>query len=134
MNLGIISFFISSIIIVSCKSSSKCLRFQKGKFYTFSPVTGNKIIIDRKDTLQIETDEKTSVVLKSKIVWKNACEYEIIAISDNKAYHDGIDSFFSITPIKVTIIGVGNDFYVFKARVDSLNKYMEYSDTIRILK
>ena len=84
--------------------------------------------------MQIETDEKSNIELKSKIVWKDACEYEIIAISDNKTQTNGIDSFFLITPIRVTIIGTGKDYYVFKARVDSINKFLEYSDTMHILK
>lgn len=123
---------ISTIFVVSCKNPPECLRFKNGKFFTFSPVTKKKIVIERNDTLQIETDVVTKETMKSKIVWKSPCEYDIIAISNNKSYQDRIDTFFSITPITVTIIGNGKDFYVFKARLDSANKYIEYSDTIRL--
>jgi hypothetical protein len=133
-NLDTCIFLILTIVIASCKNSSECLRFKNGTFYTISPVTKNKIIIERNDSLQIETDVKSNIELKSKIVWKDACEYEILAMSDNKTNINGIDSFFSITPIRVKIIDTGKDFYVFKARVDSINKYLEYSDTIHILK
>ena len=96
-------------------------------------MTKNKIIIERKDTLQIETNVETHLIMKSKLVWKNPCEYDIIAISNNKTFQDGIDTFFTITPINVTITGTGKDFYVFKAKVDSVNKQVDYSDTIRAL-
>ncbi len=137
MRLGNINFTIlilMTLILLCCRNLSDCSKFKIGKFFTFSPVTKNKIIINRNDTLQVETDTKTGIVIKSKIFWKNPCEYQITAISNNKASQDYVDSFFSITPINVTIIDQGKDFYIFKAKVDSINKHLEYSDTVRILK
>ncbi len=99
----------------------------------YSPVTKNKIIIEREDTLQVETDSGTGEITKSKIDWINSCEYRITGITNSKTIKDGVDSFFSITPINITIVSTGRDFYVFKTKVDSADKHLEYSDTIRVL-
>lgn len=96
-----------------------------------SPVTKHKIIIDRQDSIQIETNTVTGEISKSKITWPTPCEYKITDISNNKISKDGVDSFFSITPLTITIVTVSKDFYIFKIKVDSANKHLEYVDTIR---
>lgn len=98
-----------------------------------SPVTKNKILIDRQDSIQIETNLETGIVTKSKIEWKNPCEYRMISISTNKRVKDGVDSFFSITPITIAIVSTAKDFYIFETKVDSANKHLKYSDTVRIV-
>jgi hypothetical protein len=123
-----------TLILLCCRNQSDCSEFKNGKFFSISPVTKDKIIIERNDTLQVETNTETGIIMKSKISWKNPCEYQLTAISNSKVLQDGVDSFFSITPITVTIIDHGKDFYVFKAKVDSANKHVEILDTIRVLK
>lgn len=123
-----------TMTLLSCRNQSDCAEFKNGKFFSISPVTKDKIIIERNDTLQVETNTETGIIMKSKISWKNPCEYQLTAMSNSKSLQDGVDSFFSITPIVVKIIDHGKDFYVFQAKIDSANKHVEYSDTIRILK
>ncbi len=129
-----IFLFSSTITLFCCKSSLDCSRFKNGKFFTYSPVTKDRIIIERTDSLQIETNTKTGYKNKSKIVWNNPCEYDIIEVSNNKSSLDNIDSFFNITPIHVIIIGSKKDYYIFSATVDSANKHVTYTDTLRSLK
>ncbi len=131
-----ILIFLFSLTITSfcCKSSSDCSRFKNGKFFTYSPVTKDSIIIERNDSIQIETNTKTGYKNKSKIVWRNPCEYEIRQVSNNKSSLDKIDSFFNVTPIRVIIIGSKKDYYIFSAIIDSTNKHLSYTDTLRCLK
>src|SRR5262245_37466790 len=123
---------IISLTTVRCNNSIDCTKYRNGKFYTYSPVTKDKILIERKDSIQIETNTKSGLVAKSKILWTSPCEYEIVGSTTNKVKKDGVDSFFSITPIKVSITNSEKDYYIFKIVVDSANKHLEYSDTIRI--
>ena len=97
-----------------------------------SPVTKKKITIERQDSLQVETNTITGQRTKSKITWITPCEYKITAMSSNSNLKDGVDSFFSITPITIAIVTTGKDFYVFNAKVDSATKHLDYTDTIRI--
>ena len=129
-----ILLFSSTVTLLCCKSSLDCSRFKNGKFLTYSPVTKDRIIVERTDSIQIETDEKTGYKNKSKILWTSPCEYNIVGVSNNKSSQDNIDSFFNITPIHVTIIGSRKDYYIFSARVDSANKHLSYTDTLRLLK
>jgi len=125
--------FLLSFTLFACKTSFECANYKCGKFFTFSPVTRNRINIERTDSLQVETDIKSGLIMKNRIVWKSPCEYEITGTYINKSTTDNIDSFFSITPIKVKIIGGNKDYYVFSARIDSANKFVELADTMRII-
>jgi hypothetical protein len=126
--------FILTLTLFACKTSFDCTDYKSGKFFTFSPVTENRIDVERTDTLQIETDIKSGSTIKNKIVWKSPCEYDITETSINKSTADNIDSFFLITPIKVKIIGGNKSYYIFSARIDSANKFVELTDTMRIPK
>jgi hypothetical protein len=128
------SIFLLSLILFACKTSFDCTDYKSGKFFTFSPVTKNRIEVYRTDTVQIEMDIKKGSIIKSKIVWQSACEYYITELSINKSTADNIDSFFSINPIKVKIIGGNKAYYIFSARIDSANKFVELIDTMRIRK
>ncbi|MDB5223593.1 MAG: hypothetical protein JWN83_2260 [Chitinophagaceae bacterium] len=99
-----------------------------------SPTTKNKITIERKDSIQIETNIQTGLVTKSKVVWTSPCEYKIIGMASNKKVKDGVDSFFSITPINVTIVTTAKNYYIFQIKMDSATKHVEYSDTIHVEK
>jgi hypothetical protein len=121
-----------ALTFLSCNVSFDCAKYKNGKFYMYSAISKNKIIIERKDTLQFETDTGTGLVTKSKIDWTNPCEYKMTDISSNKTDKDGVDSFFSITPITVTIVSTGKGFYVFRTKVDSADKHVDISDTVRV--
>ncbi len=124
----------SIVILICCNSSLDCSRFKNGKFYIYSPVTKDRIIIERKDSIQTETNTKTGNIIKSKIVWTSPCEYNILGVSNNKSSQDNIDSFLNIAPVYVKIIGSNKDYYIFTATIDSANKNLSITDTLRLLK
>ena len=130
--LFILLFF--SVTLICCNSSLDCSRFKNGKFFIYSPVTKDRIIIERKDSIQTETNTRTGNIIKSKIVWTSPCEYNILGMSNNKSSQDNIDSFLNIAPVYVKIIGSNKDYYIFTATVDSANKHLSITDTLRLLK
>jgi hypothetical protein len=130
MNFRVLPVFLTPFIL-SCNEKPDCTDYKTGKFYMYSPITKDKIIIERNDTIQVETNANTGEVSKYKINWMNACEYKVTNLN-GKTLKDGIDSFFSITPINVSIVSTGKDYYVFHIKVDSADKHVEYSDTLRI--
>ena len=129
-------FFSSGILmialLVGCAEKSDCSRFKNGKFYLKLPGSNQKIIIERNDTIQVETNTTTGEGSKSKVEWLSECKYRIVAISNNRVLKDGTDSFFATIPIDIAITSTGKDYYVFKTKVDSANKHIEYSDTVRL--
>ena len=122
-----------SMILVKCGGKLSCTNYKNGKFFTFSPVTKDKIIVERRDSIQLETNVINGRYIKSKIEWKSPCEYEIFQRATNKSAEDITDSFFAINPIRVNIIAGYKDYYVFTARIDSANKHVEFTDTMRVL-
>lgn len=128
--------FLVTLLLLTFSGSEKtdCPKYKNGKFYTYSPITKHKIIVERHDNIQIEIDTETGETSTNKIEWLSECEYKIIAMTNSKPSKDGVDSFFAITPIKVAITTTGKDYYVFQIRVDSAQKHVEYSDTLKVLK
>jgi len=118
---------------LSCTATSDCTSYKNGKFYMYAGDSKDKILIDRHDSIQIETNSRTGEVKKGRVTWVNPCEYKIIGITDNVVFKDGVDSFLSVTPIHVVITNTAKDYYVFRVRLDSADKHLEYRDTVRVL-
>lgn len=121
-------------LLLSCKSDLDCTRYKTGKFFNYSTVTKGKIFIERSDSIQTETDSVRGFTYKYKINWQSPCDYSIIAVSNSKLVSDGIDSFFQITPIKVTIVNGNSNYYIYSASVDSADKHLGILDTIWVSK
>jgi len=104
----------------SCTTTSDCTRYKNGKFYMCAGISKDKILIDRQDAIQIETNSRTGEVKKGRVSWVNRCEYEIIGITDDVVFKDAVDSFLSVTPIRVVITNTAKDYYVFRIKLDSV--------------
>jgi hypothetical protein len=128
--LGFTTFY--DCLCSGCTEKLDCARFKIGKFYVNLPGSGEKILIERNDTIQVETNTGTGEGSKHRIEWLNDCEYRLVTMTNNRVLKDGTDSFFATIPINVAIISTGKDYYVFKTRIDSASKHVEYTDTIRV--
>lgn len=116
------------------KSLSDCYKIKNGKFYYYSKNSRDKIDIERFDSLQLETNIKTGLILKSKIIWKNDCKYDmyINALSNSKL--DKLDSLLATIPASVEIINVQDSFYICTTKMKIINKDIESTDTIYLKK
>src|SRR5688572_33216135 len=68
------------VIAAACFSkpnNENCDKYRKGKFYIYDKVKNHKINIERKDSIQIETNEKTGDITILKVKWTDTCEYEL---------------------------------------------------------
>lgn len=82
--------------ILGCETSQDCELYKNGEFFTYDPITKNKINVERKDSVQIESDPANGSVQRSKIFWKNPCEYHLVGIFNSKSNLDDIDSFWML--------------------------------------
>jgi hypothetical protein len=114
--------------LFGCTSVSDCSKYKNGSFYMFSPVTKDTILIERKDGLQIERNLRTGTVSKNLMTWEGACIYKLVSVPESKL--KGTDSFLTATPVYITIVERGEQFYIFKTALDSADKYLNYSDTV----
>ena len=112
------------------QNSKDCAKVKNGNFYYYSKVSRDKVEVQRQGDLQLETDTKTGLALKNKIIWTGDCSYNmyINAFSENKL--NKIDSLISITPALVEIIDVQSDHYVCMWKLKVLNKDLQGIDTI----
>jgi hypothetical protein len=121
------------------KHQDDCGRFRVGKFVYRKDVPDSAIIINRNDSIQIETDPKKSFVLRERVTWKNPCEYELIFLSrvpdyppgypvERKVYYDKARRI----PLQTKIVVAAKNYYVFESRKEGID--IIYKDTMWVLK
>jgi hypothetical protein len=133
MKIVIIIFFIT-VIFLGCSSAGvkniECENFKNGKFILRAELNNTDYLLERKDSIQVETNLKDGKITKWKVVWTNQCTYELwyLAIAPlNKQ-----DSFFTTHPFVNKILKTTKDFYVFESRMEANNYRMV--DTIFVMK
>jgi hypothetical protein len=116
---------ISGIIIVfsgfSKTTEQNCDRYKTGKFYIYNKTNKQRINIERRDSLQIETNEQTEDITVLKVNWTGPCEYELLfnymtpkEVSKDKNVQRIFDSNGDI-PLQIKILGGTDSYYVFEA-------------------
>ena len=68
------------IIVFSsfCKTAEQdCDEYRTGKFYIYNKANKQKINIERRDSLQIETNEQTGDITVLKVSWTGPCDYVV---------------------------------------------------------
>ncbi len=113
------------------KNTTNCSQLRNGRFYYFTKKSRERIDVYRQDSLQLETSSlKDDVPLKSKIVWKSNCEYDMFinALSDSPLTGD--DSIIARTPANVKIIHIESAFYVCIAKLSVFDRDLEFRDTL----
>ena len=132
-SFSFITFLFILFYNLSCNSTSRsidCVKFKEGKFIHTLELDSTVYLIDRKDSIQIETNTRTGNVVTSRIKWLNPCEYEVLYQSQSAKAYDPSLEFMRNRPMKTKIITTGKDYYVFEARIDSFN--FKYTDTLRV--
>ena len=122
-----------STLAFQCQTLQDCSKYKTGKFYFISKMHRTKVLIERTDSLQVETDTKTGEIIKNRIDWKTQCEYDIYQILPTERKPDKTDSFFSVTPIQIRITDVGDDYYICIASIPN-SKYPSVKDTMWVSK
>lgn len=127
------------IIVCSCfgkAAKQNCEMYRTGNFYFYNKASKQKINIDRRDSLQIETNEKGDITV-SRISWTGACEYELLFnyMTPKEVSKDGVQKVFESAagniPLQIKILSGTDRYYVFEA---SKQGYKGLRDTIWIVK
>ena len=125
---GILPFFLT-FVIISCSQNRKsnCENFKTGHFSIHSEITGTNFLIDRKDTLQIQTEKETGKISEWKIGWVNDCEYTISLLRDNYGLVKSYE-FKELPTFDYKIIKSTDNYYIFQATYAPTQLFL--SDTI----
>ena len=113
-----------------------CDRYKTGKFYIFNKVNKQRINIERKDSLQIETNENGDLTVL-KVNWIGPCEYQLFFnymtpkdIAKSKTVQRVIETSVDL-PLQIKILTGTDNYYVFEA---SKQGFQNLRDTVWLVK
>jgi hypothetical protein len=115
---------------INCKQINDCSKAKNGKFFYYSKFDRHKVFIERKDSLQTETDAQNNRVLKSKVIWEGDCKFLMFVNAFSETKLTQSDSLLSIKAIPIEIIKVTNDYYICTVKFSTAKKSYELTDTM----
>jgi hypothetical protein len=120
------------IFVCSCKQSKfSCKKFKTGRFISHS-ADDQYTIIERNDTIQIETNKVTGHVFKSKIKWTSDCENQLSDVEEAKDSLDSLKPIWIGKIVTTKILKVEKDYCVYESSMTGVS--MRMIDTLYILK
>ena len=131
--------FYTVVIVLSFTSITKvqtCDKYKTGKFYICNKANKQKINIERKDSLQIETNEDGDITVL-KVNWIGPCEYQLFFnymtpkdIAKSRNVQRVIETSVDL-PLQIKILGGTDNYYVFEA---SKQGFQNLRDTVWLVK
>ena len=120
------SLLFSMAVIIVFTSFSKttkqnCEMYRTGKFYIYNKTSRQKINIERRDSLQIETNETTYDITVMTVKWTGSCEYELLfnyATPKEVSKDKSVQRIFDVngdTPLQIKILSGTDSYYIFEA-------------------
>lgn len=120
INRVFITCFSALLCFFSCSNNHKvgCEIYRNGNFiFRLSPQYGGNIsLINRNDSIQIETDKETGFYSKLKIYWLDECTYEVLLLETTFPFSDSIQHIRRTIPMRAEILVKEKEYYVFKAQ------------------
>lgn len=140
--MGLFKYLLLLVVVIivfpgfSKKAEQNCEVYRTGKFYIFNKVSRQKINIERKDSLQIETNEDGDITVL-KVNWIGQCEYQLFFnymtpkdIAKSKNVQRVIETSVDL-PLQIKILGGTDNYYVFEATKQG---FQNLRDTVWLVK
>lgn len=133
-NLG--KIIVSALFLSSCSEpesnkSLDCSSIKNGKFEYRNEFSNTPVIIERNDSIQVETNESTGLTMKLKVGWLDNCKYQLTLVSFVADGKDSLVDPSSFPPIKTEVVKVTKNYYVCQSKMEGRNNRI---DTMLILK
>jgi hypothetical protein len=101
MNKLIITFIIFIFSLSISAQSKDCIDIKNGSF-KYLDSQSNEFIVQRRDSIQVDSCKSVNFVIHSKINWKSDCEYEMTIYKVNDTlYNPIIGKTFEFKIIKI---------------------------------
>ena len=133
----VLTFCMTQIVLFGLNEPQTCEKYRVGKFYIYNKSNRQRINIERKDSLQIETNERTGNITILKLNWLSSCEYELYfnyatpkEVAKEEIKPKIVESL-GVTPLTIKILSGTDDYYVFEARKEG---FMNLRDTVWLVK
>jgi hypothetical protein len=136
-NISMFGIIAIALLCFSKTEIPNCDRYRTGKFYIYNKVNRQRINIERRDSLQIETNSETGDITVMKVNWTGECEYNLVFnymtpkdVSKAKDVQRIFDTSTD-TPLKIKILSGNDSYYVFEA---SKTGFQNLWDTVWLVK
>ena len=122
---------------VSIPQVQTCEKYKTGKFYIYNKTNKQRINIERRDSLQIETNETTGDITVMKVNWTGSCQYELFFnyMTPKEVSKDTtVQRIFDINgdkPFQIKILSGTDRYYIFEAAKEGLKNLR---DTVWLVK
>lgn len=115
------AIIITAFLFISCSSSSgkeSCNQYRTGKFryHVKGKNNGNYFVIERDETTQKETNEKTHVTSTASIKWTSNCTYELQYLEGANHLSASSSRLRKSTVIRTEIVKGTDNYYIFRSR------------------
>jgi hypothetical protein len=115
------AIIITAFLFTSCSSSSgkeSCNQYRTGKFryHVKGKNNGNYFVIERDETTQKETNEKTHVTSTASIKWISNCTYELQYLEGANHLSASSSRLRKSTVIRTEIVKGTDNYYIFRSR------------------
>ena len=121
---------------ISIKEVQSCEKYKTGKFYIYNKANKQRVNIERRDSLQIETKENGDITIL-KVNWTGPCQYELFfnymtpkEVSKDTTVQRIFDSNGD-TPFQIKILTGTDSYYIFEAARTGLKNLR---DTVWLVK
>lgn len=108
-------------ILAKCSFRSNaitdCGKFKNGKFSLPAELDRTNYLIDRQDSIQLETNQSNGNVTKWRVVWIEPCIYELWFLPEKP--FDNRDSFFMMNPFVNKILSATENYYIFQSSMEA---------------
>jgi hypothetical protein len=114
------AIIIPAFLITSCGHSSgkgSCGQYRTGKFryHVKGKKNNNFFVIERDETTQKETNEKTHVTSTASIKWTGSCTYELQYLEGANHLSASSSRLKKSTVIRTEILKGTDDYYIFRS-------------------
>ncbi len=120
-----------AVLGFSCTSTGEknnCELFHSGKFRIQSKGDSIYWIIDRSDSVQVETNSKTGNKMTAKITWLTPCEYQLTEFTNSDPELNSVSPSYRKEPLLTKILSSSRDYCVFESSKKGIE--MKYMDTL----
>lgn len=112
--------FLWGFILTSSSQTNDCRSYRTGKFKLVDDKNNKEYLIIRNDSIQTETNLKTSEVSTFKIVWESNCKYILTIIEARQEIMD----FYKNKKLYIEIIETYDDGYKFSIKLDGFDQIL----------
>lgn len=125
----LLTSIVTSVLFISCSNSSKkgtCSQYKTGTFryHVKGKNNGYWFVIERNDSTQQETNEKTQATTTASIKWTSNCVYELRYLEGTNHLSPTSTRLKKSMVLRTEILTITDDYYIFRSKSNLSDKFL----------